>query len=590
MSLDGQVIFDVRNGGSDNNGGGFRGGSTLAAPSAPSLSTATTGGTIAAGTYFFVVTYLDGNGETSQSAESSITTTGTTSTITVTSPAAQTQGALYSIYAGTTTGGPYWPQNVGSSSILLGTNQTYTSTLVSSGTQAPGTDYSQQTAAQIVFDGVTITGTTSGVSSSLILSGVTPTATHVGNLVQITGGTNFTTGVYQIVGFTPTTWTLDRACASAAASGMTGNMGGAFATPGKVASLNVGSPSVCYIKSDINISLSNSANVSGGKISQGSKYIGWSTNRTLFNLDSSRPTLKAGANSMTLINLGGNSQNQMIRNIIFDANTHTSCTAVVAGSADTVVMNCKTLGAFQIGYQLDGFTEGARCYACQDDGSTGSAFKSTSNPGGYILGCVATNVPNGATAFDCSSVGGQHVSHCIAKSVSSGTGKGFYIRASHAEFIVAYGFSGVAAEGIHFESDGGTFRTQIFNAVGYNCTVNFFAGNGAGGGGNINSTMLLMNSAGGGSGTNFNGSSNNTLFANQIINFQTLTGDPFTNAAGGDFTTNATAGAGALLRALGFPSSFPGLSTTSGPDIGAAQTTLAGGGLLVYSGSDGGAC
>jgi hypothetical protein len=50
-----------------------------------------------------------------------------------------------------------------------------------------------------------------------------------------------------------------------------------------------------------------------------------------------------------------------------------------------------------------------------------------------------------------------------------------------------------------------------------------------------------------------------------------LTGDPFMNAAAGDFSLNNTAGAGAAARAAGYPGVFPGGLTTGYLDIGAAQ-------------------
>jgi hypothetical protein len=58
----------------------------------------------------------------------------------------------------------------------------------------------------------------------------------------------------------------------------------------------------------------------------------------------------------------------------------------------------------------------------------------------------------------------------------------------------------------------------------------------------------------------------------------TLTGDPFTGAASGDFSLNATSGAGAACRAAGFPSVFPGGLTSNFSDIGAAQHQDSGGG------------
>ena len=59
----------------------------------------------------------------------------------------------------------------------------------------------------------------------------------------------------------------------------------------------------------------------------------------------------------------------------------------------------------------------------------------------------------------------------------------------------------------------------------------------------------------------------------------TLTGSPYNNAAGGDFSLNSTAGAGAACKGAGIPSSFGGQSTSSYPSVGAAQPqpTVAGG-------------
>lgn len=70
----------------------------------------------------------------------------------------------------------------------------------------------------------------------------------------------------------------------------------------------------------------------------------------------------------------------------------------------------------------------------------------------------------------------------------------------------------------------------------------------------------------------------------------TLTGDPFTNAAAGDFSSNTTAGAGAACRATGYPGVFPGGLTTGYPDIGGVQhADPAGGagGLLTHPGMSG---
>jgi hypothetical protein len=77
--------------------------SALAAPVAATIATAATGGTLAAGAKFYVVTATNALGETIKSNEKTITTTGTTSTVTLTWGAVA--GATgYKIYRGTATG------------------------------------------------------------------------------------------------------------------------------------------------------------------------------------------------------------------------------------------------------------------------------------------------------------------------------------------------------------------------------------------------------------------------------------------------------------------------------------------------------
>lgn len=78
----------------------------LTPPVQAALATATTGGTITAGTYRYVLTAINANGETTASNEQTITTTGSTSTVTVTWTAVTgaTGYKLYKTAAGGATG------------------------------------------------------------------------------------------------------------------------------------------------------------------------------------------------------------------------------------------------------------------------------------------------------------------------------------------------------------------------------------------------------------------------------------------------------------------------------------------------------
>ena len=79
--------------------------SPLSSPGALTISTTPTGGALAANTYYYVVTALDGaGGQTTPSPESSITTTGTTSTVTV-SWTSVPGASSYRIYRGVSSGG-----------------------------------------------------------------------------------------------------------------------------------------------------------------------------------------------------------------------------------------------------------------------------------------------------------------------------------------------------------------------------------------------------------------------------------------------------------------------------------------------------
>jgi hypothetical protein len=131
---------------------------TLTAPAAPTVSQITTGGTVAAGTYYFVVTYTNSYGETIGSAQSTVTTTGTTSTITVTSPAVLTGATGWKAYGGTTNGGPYFAQG-GTNSI--GSNLVLTATPTGSGANPPTSNSSG------AADTWTISALTDGIGRSV---------------------------------------------------------------------------------------------------------------------------------------------------------------------------------------------------------------------------------------------------------------------------------------------------------------------------------------------------------------------------------------------------------------------------------------
>lgn len=116
----------------------------LAAPAAPVPTTATTGGTIAAGTYGVEITYVNAQGESVASANGPITTTGTTSTITIPSPAAAGSGnqAATGWYAYVTQAGgsAFTRQQAAGSPTAIGTALTITAPPTSTGVAPPSSN------------------------------------------------------------------------------------------------------------------------------------------------------------------------------------------------------------------------------------------------------------------------------------------------------------------------------------------------------------------------------------------------------------------------------------------------------------------
>lgn len=115
----------------------FVGGNVLAAPVAPVPTTSTTGGTVAAGTYGVIVTYVNAYGETTGSVAGSVVTTGSTSTITVPSPAASGNATGWFAYVTQAGGTTYTRQQAAGSPTAIGTNLTLTAPPTSSGANPP---------------------------------------------------------------------------------------------------------------------------------------------------------------------------------------------------------------------------------------------------------------------------------------------------------------------------------------------------------------------------------------------------------------------------------------------------------------------
>lgn len=141
-------------------------------PLAPTLTGATTGGTVAAGTYWGVITYVNQAGETTASAPAFVTTSGSTSTITVTSPPAVGNATGWYFYSTQAAGTTFTRQQTAGSPTAIGTNLTLTATPTSSGANPPASNTSAGSSTATVEIGTTVEGQTPPGITETLISGV----------------------------------------------------------------------------------------------------------------------------------------------------------------------------------------------------------------------------------------------------------------------------------------------------------------------------------------------------------------------------------------------------------------------------------
>jgi hypothetical protein len=105
-----------------------------AAPTVPTLTASSSGGSLATGTVYVKITYTGAGGESAASAEASVVVTGPSGSVAVTSPGAESGATGYKVYAGSAAGAEV-VQNSGTA-IAIGTGYTLTA-LATAGAAAP---------------------------------------------------------------------------------------------------------------------------------------------------------------------------------------------------------------------------------------------------------------------------------------------------------------------------------------------------------------------------------------------------------------------------------------------------------------------
>lgn len=428
----------------------------------------------------------------------------------------------------------------------------------------PGTDFSQQDAAQIAYTDMVIGATTTQFTSVAN----SPAASLVGNFINITSGVNFTVQRVQVLSVAAGVATCDKSLGTAAATGGHGNMGGGLATPTLAFSLMV-AKNALWIKASASYTITTTITISLNFSGAGPSTT--VTGYTAARGDGGQATITTATNSVNLFTFESGStipQNWLFQNLIF------SCTAGTPGSGwiggltgstdpqNIMAKNCKWTG-WSIGINVD--------------------FNTTLG----IIGLVLINCE--VTA--CTSHGIVASATTVIKYsfIHGNTGDGFRVGSGSTEnrspnFFVHTIFKSNGGNGFNNLSGGVTQRLQIFQ----NCA--FINNTGAG---VLFSTEVylsmdncILDSNGtyginlsGGNPAEFYDANSNAYWNNTSgarngaaagVGDVTLSGDPFVNRSSNNFALNSTGGAGLVCRAAG----FPGVLTIGGTgfeDIGPLQ-------------------
>jgi len=452
-----------------------------------------------------------------------------------------------------------------------------------------GTDYSLQTAAQVSYTDLVIDGTDNTKCTS---AGNPFTAAHVGNVINITSGTGFTVQRVYVVSVAVGVATCDRALGTTGSTGGNGKLGGAMSAIEDVDSLVVPG-NVVYICSDISGTAAGTKTSTRTLTCDGSAGVGYISfigylsggSRTDGDiLEASMPIYTSATNSVAILSLNGASRVRF-RNLKL---THTAATrglgvsVITATSTGVRFENCVFDGCLSGVVDTSGAINAATMVGCTVRNSTSHGMNLGNSTNWFLIGCLFdTNAGDGVRWGNSSAT--LTVFYCASVNNTS-SGHGFHASNATSDQSVPMIFIGCVAynnagSGFRFASTTGNLRFVTFIS-------NLSYGNGAYGvscatAGLMDSTansVVCRNNAFGG---NSSGARQNFVTGDGDVS---LSGNPFSNAAGGDFSLDSTAGEGAACRQAGFPGyvGVYGGTTKSYPDIGAAQAVVSGGGSVAF--------
>lgn len=419
-------------------------------------------------------------------------------------------------------------------------------------------DYSQQSSAQFSYTDLVIGATTTNLTSVGNPFG----KQQVGNIIQVTSGSGFTTGFYCILSVSTVTATMDRSVGTAASTAGHGYQGGALATfAGLIGAPNNSgsSPStttwIYWVKASASYVFTSTL-VMLGSTNSGS-FIGYGTVRG----DGGKATVTTATNSTPLIQIHENTiQFLAFRNFAFTTTASTKSFCFEPYSVDFDYFefsNCTFNGftyAFNSGQSGTVVMYLLLFFECVFTSCTDAGIFFTTNNSGQpsnmqIIGCLFNGCNIGIEPTDYAGT----VLVC-ATVIYNSTAQGIYMDYGPAQgtciTLMSSAIVSSGGDAIEIGSGGtpGPGTIWSFNSIysqngGYVFDFNVGAyGNLYAGASNAyyDNTSGLSNGAG------------VSLLPSDV----TLTGDPFVDKATLDFTLNTTAGAGAACTGAGWQSSI----------------------------------
>jgi hypothetical protein len=436
-----------------------------------------------------------------------------------------------------------------------------------------------QSAAEQIYDGSATALAAAGAGSTLSCSARPFVAADVDNTLNVTAGTNLTTGRYRIVSVAAGVATLDRAVSTGASSNGQGRLGGALATIGGALSAMVASNTIWVYGAH-----TTAATISGGTGGAGnlpSRIIGYTTTRaaalTATIADALYATLTV-TNAAATTALSINGTQWIVQNLKIDGGTPTKlaqrCLFMATSSVTAFINHVWVTNWTQRGIHINSSNNSCIADCLGTAGAGGALTLSQSaaafvfNGDGGMVRCVAKDC---TTNGFCSDNGATQMYNCVAYNLDLETGvggNGFYIFGATGGQIYNCTFADLAGSGI--------LNPNVSAAAMGDFLIenNIFS----------NITRYGLES----SSTDFSDSRNawkvrkNAYFSNTLGQRSffpagtgeiTLTASPFVDLATGDLDLNNTAGGGALCRATGIPGALPGLTLVTGYlDVGALQS------------------